>query len=189
LQLFGRRSAYAFLLFYLYNMNEETINAALSLRMLDLTSAANIQIIANAYRELFGKELCVTCGGDIRNAYYKIRSHFDNPNVMKLQGKPASKYKLKRGIILIHPSTKAMYSHMNITDEIAEEILSLNSNCESIFESLPKKKEQEVPADVKGLYSELTMKELKALAKSMELPKSDWKSLTKDELVQYISSK
>lgn len=160
--------------------------------MLDLTRAENINIIANAYRDLFGKELCVTCGGDIRNAYYKIRSHFDNPNVMKLQGKPASKYKLKKGIILIHPSTSAMYSHMNITDEIAEEILSLNPNCVSKFESLPivdAKNVQEIPADVKGLYSELTMKELKALAKSMELPKSEWKSLTKDELVQYISSK
>lgn len=160
--------------------------------MLDLTRAENINIIANAYRDLFGKELCVTCGGDIRNAYYKIRSHFDNPNVMKLQGKPASKYKLKKGIILIHPSTSAMYSHMNITDEIAEEILSLNPNCASKFELMPKKveiKEQEVPADVKELYSDLTMKELKALAKSMELPKSEWKSFTKDELVQYISSK
>ena len=171
-------------------MNEETINAALSLRMLDLTNAKNIQTIANAYRELFGKELCVTCGGDIRNAYYKIRSHFDNPNVMKLQGKAASKYKLKKGIILIHPNTNEMYSHMNITDEIAEEILSINPNCESRFELIPKKEAAvEVPADVKGLYAELTMKELKALAKSMELPKSEWKSFTKDELVQYISSK
>ena len=172
-------------------MNEETINLALSLRLLDLTKADNITIIANAYRELFGKEICLTCGGDIRNAYYKIRSHFDNPNVMKLQGKPAMKYKLKKGIILIHPSTKAMYSHMNITDEIAEEILSLNPNCEIKFESLPKKAETkaEVPADMKELYSELTMKELKALAKSMELPKSEWKSMTKDELVTYISSK
>ena len=160
--------------------------------MLDLTRADNINIIANAYLELFGKQICVTCGGEIRNAYYKIRSHFDNPNVMKLQGKPASKYKLKKGIILIHPSTSAMYSHMNMTDEIAEEILSLNPNCASKFELMPKKvetKEQEIPADVKGLYSELTMKELKALAKSMELPKSEWKSFTKDELVQYISSK
>lgn len=173
-------------------MNEENINLALSLRMLDLTNASNITIIANAYRELFGRELCVTCGGDIRNAYYKIRSHFNNPNVMKLQGIPASKYKLKQGIILIHPTTSEMYSHMNITDEVAEEILTLNPNCESKFEVLPQKpekKEQNIPADVKGLYSELTMKELKALAKSMELPKSEWKSLTKDELVQYISSK
>lgn len=159
--------------------------------MLDLTKADNITIIANAYRELFGKELCVTCGGDIRNAYYKIRSHFDNPNVMKLQGKPATMYKLKKGIILIHPKTKAMYSHMNITDEIAAEIIALNSNCESKFESVPKKAEAkvEVPADMKEMYSELTMKELKALAKSMELPKSEWKSMTKDELVSYISSK
>jgi len=179
------------LLFYLYTMNEENINLALSLRLLDLTKADNINIIANAYRELFGKEICLTCGGDIRNAYYKIRSHFDNPNVMKLQGTPAKKYKLKKGLILMHPQTSEMYSHMNITDAIAEEILSLNPNCESKFESLPKKAETkvEVPADMKELYSELTMKELKALAKSMELPKSEWKSMTKDEIVQYISSK
>lgn len=170
-------------------MNEEIINAALSLRMLDLTKQENIITIANAYREMFGKEICLTCGGEIRNAYYKIRSHTNNPNVMKLQGAIATQYKLKQGVILIHPTTSEMYSRMNITDEIAAEIISLNPNCVSKFEALPTKEIKEVPADVKGLYSELTMKELKALAKSMELPKAEWKSLTKDELVSYISSK
>jgi hypothetical protein len=119
-------------------MNEEIINKALELRMTDLSKKENVVILANAYREMFGKELCVTCGGDIRNAYYKINSHMKNPNVMKLDGAKATKYKLKQGVILIHPETSAMYSNMNLTDEVAEEILSLIPQCSVRFEKLPK---------------------------------------------------
>jgi hypothetical protein len=186
-------------------MNEELLNSALQLRMIDLNSRDNVLILANAYLELFNREICLTCAGDIRQAYYKINAHLKNPNVMKLQGEKANKYKLKNGVILIHPQTSQMYSNMNLTDEIAEEILAIMPNAIARFDKVaePKmevKKDAELeqkskePKKSKKEYileslQSMTLKELKEIAKDKKYPKKEYQSLNKKSIIEYLIGK
>ncbi len=53
------------------------------------------------------------------------------------------KYKLKRGVVIQLPDTTDVYTHVNITDEVAKAYLAKYPQKKSLFEAIPEEEEQE----------------------------------------------
>ena len=52
------------------------------------------------------------------------------------------KYKLKRGVVIQLPDTTDVYTHVNITDEVAKAYLEKYPQKSSLFEAIPKEEER-----------------------------------------------
>lgn len=114
----------------------ELIEKAREVRWKDIGTKEGNKLLKDAYLLIFKSELCDTCPGDYKNAYYAIRSYIENPNVIKPM-KEKSNFVIKGTGIILEPETGNMFSNLNLTDEIAERLLNENPNLVSRFEKIP----------------------------------------------------
>lgn len=114
--------------------SSELIEKALNIRWNDITTDAGSKIIYDAYKLVFNSEVCLSCPGDLKNAYYAIRAHIENPLVIK-PVMEKSKFEIKNNGIIIFKGE--MYSNKNLTDSIAENILNDNPDIAVRFSVIP----------------------------------------------------
>ena len=73
-------------------------------------------------------------------------------NINKMENR---KYKLKRGVVIQVPGTTEVYTHVNLTDEVARAYLAKYPNKVKLFDTIPQEEEDkpveddQAPAEVK----------------------------------------
>ncbi len=115
----------------------ELIEKVFKLKWDEITSTAGSKIIADVYKVLFNSEVCQTCKGDVRNAYYAIRNHTLNPHVIKPVMEKSNFQIKNNGIIIDRNDENKMYSNDNLTDAIAEKLLTENPALAVRFSVIP----------------------------------------------------
>jgi len=92
----------------------------------------HLKLVFDTYYKFFG-EVCTGCPTKIAGYISRLKKQ-DKNIIMK---KDTRKFRLKKGAIIPVPGTSKAYSDVNITDEIALDILKINPNRKSIFSKLP----------------------------------------------------
>lgn len=57
------------------------------------------------------------------------------------------KYKLKRGVVIQVPGTTDVYTHVNLTDDVAKAYLEKYPNKVKLFDAIPEEQPEEQPED------------------------------------------
>lgn len=65
-------------------------------------------------------------------------------NIKKMENR---KYKLKRGVVIQVPGTTEVYTHVNLTDEVAQAYLAKYPNKAKLFEAIPEAIPEEKPEE------------------------------------------
>jgi hypothetical protein len=98
---------------------------------------SHLKLVFDTYYKIFG-EVCTGCPTKIGGYISRLKKH-DKTIIME---KDTRKFRLKKGAIIPVPGTSKAYSDVNITDEIAIEILKENPNRRSIFSKVPENLEE-----------------------------------------------
>ncbi len=61
-------------------------------------------------------------------------------NINKMENR---KYKLKRGVVIQVPGTTEVYTHVNLTDEVAKAYLAKYPNKAKLFDAIPEEQREE----------------------------------------------
>lgn len=92
----------------------------------------HLKLVFDTYYKIFG-EVCTGCPTKIGGYISRLKKH----NKTIIMAKDTREFRLKKGAIIPVPGTSKAYSDVNITDEIALEILKANPNRKSIFSKVP----------------------------------------------------
>lgn len=97
----------------------------------------HLKMVFDTYYKIFG-EVCTGCPTKIAGYIFKLKKHDKN----LIMSKDTRVFRLKKGAIIPIAGTSKAYSDVNITDEIAIEILKANPNRRSIFLKVPENLEE-----------------------------------------------
>jgi len=94
-----------------------------------------LKYVLEAYEECTGYA-CLHCSEKLSGYIKKLQSI--NLNTEGIMSKSEREYRMKSGAVVHVKGTNKYYSDLNITDEIAEEILKQNLNRSALFAKMPK---------------------------------------------------
>ena len=92
-----------------------------------------LKYVLEAFEEYFGYA-CKHCSSELPGYIKKLQSINTNKPIMSTKDR---KYRMKSGSTIHKKGTNKYYSDLNITDEIAEELLKQNLNRAALFAKMP----------------------------------------------------
>lgn len=110
-------------------------------------SSLDRSYLDSLHYELFGKVITNRgCSDCYRDAFILIVNHLKKTKAMPQK----CNYRLKPGVVIQFFGKSAVYTNPNLTDEVAEKYLGLNSDNKRMFSDLPSDWETRVAARVTG---------------------------------------
>jgi len=100
-----------------------------------------LKFVFEIHEEVFGMA-CKSCAAALPGYINKVQSINLNENIMS---KADRAYRMKSGSVIHVKGTNKYYSDLNLTDEIAKELLKVNPNRSVLFAKMPKAAEKATP--------------------------------------------
>lgn len=188
----------------------DIINRGIATSPKDRSTLTGINAVADAYKVVFGTEMCRGCRNEANVGYNKLIAYFRRSTVIHNQiNIPMKKtFILKKGFLIRHPETSELYTNSNITDDIAREMIKINPDLKGRFEQVgevehKEEKQEEKQEDTQHeldqastsdavnylQQEEITKREMQDIARERGYDTSEWKKMSKEDLRTYLINK